>query len=146
MESTFEKIMRKTGTKPVACKCIDCKKQCLINPCLGTPEDIQKIIDAGYGARLRPTLWKAGVVYLGVTDKEVEMVQPHFDQDKKACTFFTDGLCELHTQGLKPTEGKLSLHGGRTTNFNAKKSIAWAVAKEWLNISKDRLNEIINSL
>lgn len=146
MESTFEKIMRKTGTKPVSCKCQDCKTQCLTNPCLGTPEDIQKIIDAGYGHRLRSTLWRAGTQYLKVTNKEIEMVQPWYDKEKKSCTFFTNGLCELHDKALKPTEGKLSLHGGRKTNFDAKKSIAWAVAKVWLNITSDQLKELIEKI
>ena len=49
-ESTLQKIARKTGRKVSFCKCNECKKQCT-TPCLGTPEDIEKIIDAG----LKPT-------------------------------------------------------------------------------------------
>jgi hypothetical protein len=36
MASTFENIIRKTGRKPVSCKCNVCKSQCSKAPCLGT--------------------------------------------------------------------------------------------------------------
>ena len=49
------------------------------------------------------------------------------------CSFFHNGLCELHDRGLKPTEGRLSHHSTRIDNFKASKSIAWNVAKEWLS-------------
>ena len=50
-ETVLQRIMRKTGRKPCQCKCSLCKEQCH-TPCLGTPEDIEKIIDAGYGDKL----------------------------------------------------------------------------------------------
>ena len=130
MESTFFKIIRKTGRKPIVCKCKDCKKQCTTSPCLGTPEDIEKIIDAGYVTSIRATDWAAGVL-MGVTPDVIEMFQPQ--QKESGCTFFKDGLCELHSKGLKPTEGKLSHHTIKTDNLNANKSLSWNVAKEWLN-------------
>ena len=58
-------------------------------------------------------------------------ITPLFDKDKQACTFFTNGLCELHDSGLKPTVGKLSHHTTKLEDFNPKKSIAKFVLDEW---------------
>jgi hypothetical protein len=101
---TFRYIMQRSGRKPTACSCDRCKSQCH-TPCLGTPEDIGKLIDAGYRNRLAPTSWLVGML-MGVIDRPIEMVQPKVENGW--CTFYHDGLCELHDKGLKPTEGRLS--------------------------------------
>lgn len=129
METLFQKIARKTGNKPVSCKCQTCKKQCTTAPCLGTPEDIEKLIDSGYGSRINETGWASGIM-MGITDKMITMYQA--EMTPTGCTFFKDGLCELHGRGLKPTEGKLSHHGVKTVG-NPNKVLSWAVAKEWLD-------------
>ena len=103
---TFRYIMQRSGRKPTACSCDRCKSQCH-TPCLGTPEDIEKLIDAGYRDRLAPTSWFAGML-MGVINRPIEMVQPKVENGW--CTFYHDGLCELHDKGLKPTEGRLSHH------------------------------------
>lgn len=125
----FNEIARKSGRKPIQCNCEKCKMQCR-TPCLGTPQDIMRLIEAGYEDRLAPADWYVGIMF-GVTDKPVRMVQPR-QENNGWCTFYHDGLCELHDKGLKPTEGKLSSHLIRIDNFNPKKSLAWLVAKEWL--------------
>lgn len=130
MESTFHKIIRKTGRKPISCKCKACKSQCSKAPCLGTPEDIEKIIDAGYAKRIFSTSWLAGI-NMGITNKSIDMFQP--EQLETGCTFFKDGLCELHDKGLKPTEGRLSHHTHTPETFTKSKSLSWNVAKEWEN-------------
>ena len=66
---------------------------------------------------------------MGRTNHVFVMVQAKIEGDW--CTFFHDGLCELHDKGLKPTEGKLSHHTISIDNFSTKKSISWNVAKEW---------------
>ena len=129
-ESSFQRIMRKTGRKPTECKCQLCKQQCH-TPCLGTPEDILRLIEAGYADRLAMTEWWAGVV-MGVTDHPITMIQAVLGSDGW-CTFYHDGLCELHDKGLKPTEGRLSHHSLAIDNWNPKKSISRQVAKEWEN-------------
>ena len=53
METSLQRIMRKTGRRPIECKCQKCKQQCK-TPCLGTPEDILRLIKAGYKDRLAP--------------------------------------------------------------------------------------------
>src|ERR1035437_8461921 len=98
METTFEKIIRKTRMKPISCKCNLCKKQCA-HPCLGTPEDMVKIIEAGFKDYL--------------THDEIEgkkFLRPKRDELNDCCVFFENRLCKLHDLGLKPTVGKLSHH------------------------------------
>lgn len=129
METIFEKIIRRTGRKPVQCKCRKCKEQCK-TPCLGTPDDILRLIQAGYKDKLARTTWCMGIL-LGRINIPVPMVQAI--QTASGCVFFKDGLCELHDAGLKPTEGKLSHHSIKPENFKFNKSLSWNVAKEWLN-------------
>lgn len=109
-------------------------------PCLGTPQDIEKLIDAGYSDRLLPTLWGAGMI-MGVIDFPVPMIQ--IASGDNYCSFFHDGLCELHDKRLKPTEGRLSHHSTSVDNFKASKSIAWNVAKEWLSVDNAEVIERI---
>lgn len=131
METTFEKIVRKTGMKPVSCKCNLCKKQCQA-PCFGTPEDMIKIIGDGYKDRV-----------VALEFKGTKVLAPKYDNEKKSCTFFTNGLCELHDSGLKPTVGKLSHHSTDASNFNPKKSIHHFVMKEWEQVTKEEMAELI---
>ena len=126
-ESQLQRIIRKTGHKPIQCKCKLCQQQCHM-PCLGTPQDILKLIKAGYADRLLWTGWAAGMM-IGVTDHVIPMLQAKNEGDW--CTFFHDGLCELHDKGLKPTEGRLSHHSMRLDKWVPKRSISWNVAKEW---------------
>ena len=95
-------------------------KQCH-TPCLGTPDDIERIIDAGYADRLALTNWAAGI-FLGVINIAIPMIQPV--SGKEFCAFFENGLCILHDKDLKPTEGRLSHHTVRKDNFNPTMSIA----------------------
>ncbi len=71
----------------------------------------------------------------GVIDRPVLMLQAKIENGW--CTFYHDGKCELHEQGLKPTEGKLSHHSIRIDNFDPKKSLSWLVAKEWLPLQNE---------
>lgn len=145
METTFEKISRKSGRKPVECKCSICKSQCQKAVCLGTPEDIMNLVKAGFGSRLMQTSWGAGVK-MGLIKEPVDIIAPLYDTEKGACTFFTNGLCELHDLGLKPTEGKLSHHTTDLANFIAKKSLSWLVVKEWMGLTADKAWYLINKI
>ena len=68
---TFKGIMQSSGRVPTVCNCERCKAQCH-TPCLGTPEDIERLIDAGYGNRLTLVWWCAGMI-MGVTDTPIKM-------------------------------------------------------------------------
>lgn len=122
--------MRKTGRKPVSCKCKTCKEQCEV-PCLGTPEDIWALIEAGYRDKLFLTEWCVGLI-LGKLNYSIRMVQAL--QTDQGCAFRTDeGLCSLHDLGLKPTEGRLSHHTITKENFKFSRGLAYNVAQEWMD-------------
>ena len=89
-QTTFEKIQQATGRKSSSCACNSCRMQCTKTPCLGTPEDILKLIMAGYGERLAVTVWAAGIL-MGVTERPVEIIAPLYDASKRSCTFFNNG-------------------------------------------------------
>lgn len=131
---TIDKIMQETGKAISECKCYTCASHCKKTPCIGTPEDMEKLVNAGYSNRLAAVGWGVGKLY-GITDKIIPIIAPRFDVEKGSCTFFNDGLCELHEKGLKPTEGKLSSH--TTETFSSieefkKNSIAWSIIKYWI--------------
>lgn len=128
-DNAYLRIIRKTGRKPIQCKCKDCKKQCR-TPCMGTPSDILKLIEAGYVNKLSKTQWAVALLYKR-HDSVILMIQATAGEN--GCVFFHDGLCELHDLGLKPTEGKLSHHSVTLENYKFSKGLAWNVAKEWLS-------------
>lgn len=102
METTLQHIIRRTGKKPISCKCKQCQQQCRTCPCLGTPSDIERLIDAGYSEQLAEMDWCVGQL-VGAIPYPIPMVQAI--QTDTGCIFFHDGLCVLHDKGLKPTEG-----------------------------------------
>lgn len=131
--TAFQKIVRKSGMKPVNCKCHSCKLQCQA-ACLGLPEDMVALVEAGYADRLvRKEI-----------DNDYTILKPMYDPAKMACTFFTDGLCELHDKGLKPTAGKLSHH--TQTNTNPTKTIAYLVRKQWKIIDEKYVSKVIEAI
>lgn len=131
METTFEKIVRKTGMKQRECKCKLCKSQCA-SPCKGTPEDMVKLLASGFQNKIMKTTFQG-----------TSILTPLYDSEKKSCVFFTDGLCELHDLGLKPTEGKLSHHSTTFEKFNYKKSVSYHILKEWQSITKEQWAELV---
>lgn len=137
-ENIQKKIIRKTGRKPIECKCELCKSQCK-TPCLGTPDDIMKLIEAGYKEYLMPSEWLVGMV-LGKLDYSISMVQAK-QQDDGWCIFYENGLCKLHNLNLKPTEGRLSHHSIKPENYVFSKGISYNVAKEWLSYENRGLIE-----
>lgn len=100
-------------------------------PCWPTPEEAQKLIDAGYGDRLMNDYWcrKGG---------DIQILSPACKGSENGfapfwptggCTFQDkDGLCELHNLDLKPLEGRKALCKGRTPKYLHEK-----IAKMWDN-------------
>lgn len=130
-ETEFQRMVRKTGHKPVNCKCKECKRQCEKVSCLGTPADIEKIVDAGFKDRIAPTEWIVPALY----PDPITMYQPKYD--RYGCTFFKEGLCTLHDLGLKPTEGRLSHHS--TIDVRKNTSISRAVARSWCDTTNTEI-------
>lgn len=142
MEKTFDKIVRKTGKKPVSCKCETCKIQCRKAPCIGTPEDIEKIInaDGGYYNLLADSVWASGVPF-GIAPKD--FIAPLM-VNGGGCVFFVAGLCLLHDLGLKPTEGKLSHHDPiKARRFQD--TINYHVASTWTPEEYERIKGLLEA-
>jgi len=107
--------MSKLNMAPNECSCTICQQMCK-RPCWGTPEDAKKLIDAGYSHRLMRDYWgerdenaRQDIYILSPALKGYEGHKaPFYPRSSEGCTFWKDGLCELHDLGLKPTEGKLS--------------------------------------
>ena len=135
METEYQKIMRKTHRKTTSCKCGDCKKHCQTAVCLGTPQDIEKIIDAGFKDRLIIKKWHFDTI-TGNSNDLVAMCQPKFIEGK-GCAFFEDGLCTLHNAGLKPTEGKLGHHSKKEDSQSWNKSLVGVIAKTWTTYANE---------
>lgn len=91
--------------KATECQCDYCKERCKKSPCIGTPEDILRLIEAGYKGKLTITLNFAGFS-AGIADNAVIMVIPKYEEN--GCVFLKDGKCEVHS--IKPTEGKYTYH------------------------------------
>lgn len=140
METSLQRIMRKTGRKPIECKC-----QTLFIPGIDKTKYIFGGSETGclalLLARLAITHWWVGIAR-GKLDFPVIMIQAR-QEENGYCTFYHDGLCELHDLGLKPTEGRLSHHSITKENFKFGKSLSWNVAKEWMDMRNGEIVEEI---
>lgn len=91
------------------CSCKICVNMCE-RPCWGTPDEIQKIIDAGFGHKLMIDWWENSVTgdrYLlcGALVGYEKTYAPSKPLGK--CAFLTkENLCEIHN--IKPAEGRVS--------------------------------------
>jgi hypothetical protein len=124
----IQRIAEKTGMKPTKCKCQECKLQCRAS-CLGTPADLQKLIDAGHIDKLQKYVYNSPYALR----ERITIFRIKHSVETGSCVFFVDGLCQLHDAGLKPTEGKLSHHSRQDFHIklNGSNSIALNVARSW---------------
>lgn len=125
--SDFEEIKRATGNVENSCVCNVCKNMCKTAPCLGTPDDMLRIINNGHIAKVAPSIYMTAV-FLEKLGGPIQLAAPRTNEDG-SCMFHTkDGLCEIH--GIKPTEGKLVAH---STTGNFRTSANYLVSQTWLN-------------
>lgn len=125
----IKKILDGKGYNPeseLPCSCDKCKNMCK-SPCLGTPRDIEAIMDAGFADKLSITKWFVGAIMAG--EDPIDMIAPAYNNGW--CAFRKeDGLCELHDLGLKPTEGVLTSCRDKEVRFED--SVTRMVAGEWI--------------
>lgn len=115
MDRTPEIILAELSQIPDAeCSCDLCKQMCKL-PCWGTPDEIRKLMDLGYGPRLMYDYWvgnfrndendNADIGIISVAEKGREGEEASSWRDE-GCTFqMENGLCEIHTI-CKPVEGR----------------------------------------
>jgi len=103
------------------CSCPTCVGSCEHRPCWPTPEEAQKIIDAGFGNRLMRDYWSGD----GTDGNDIQLLSPAIvGYEGKVtpwwpeghCTFLKKGLCQLHDLGLKPLEGRITDCSGKDQN------------------------------
>ncbi len=102
----IDKIIEVSGATPNECSCSKCAQMCRRSPCLGTPQEILNLMNAGYMDNLIPTTWAAGLQW-GLP--LIDMVQIRMNEKTGHCSLLTaDNKCMLHGTGLKPSEGVLA--------------------------------------
>jgi hypothetical protein len=116
--------------QPNDCSCDRCKSCCLVSPCLGTPEDMEKLEKAGHMNDVSKTYVLDGKTN---TFKEVKALKGiawnHNGHQLMKCSMLDDnGLCKLHNKGLKPTEGRIINH---TCSHQDTVDIRHELLKEW---------------
>ncbi len=98
---------------PVSCDCAQCQAMCNSSTCLPTPQEARELVRRGYGPRLATYRFMpdpARLAVLGPAPRGQEGAQDLPHTQAGPCTFFQDGLCELHALRLKPLEGRLAHH------------------------------------
>lgn len=134
----FESISKLTGNTPNECSCPSCVKMCLRCPCLGTPNDILRLINNGYSDSVVATMWAAGLVSPYQSLPPIPMVQLKQEEDGR-CTLFQDGKCSIHLLGIKPTEGVLA----NCSPHPSKIPLSTVVAFSWLKQENMPVIELI---
>ncbi len=152
-EEVFNRIAAHLETQPMSCNCEKCKQMCQRVPCLGTPHDILALIEAGYIDKVCYTEWAAGIIFRFIK-RPIPMVQLKSTGSNVngCCICYHDGKCELHENGLKPTEGKLSHHEVSAKELLPQYNLSFQVAIEWVKEENfgiigeisDRLCEYLN--
>ncbi len=133
--SALEQLLASTGLKPSECSCRVCRQKCTEMVCLGTPDDIVRLINAGYTLLLRRVMMKVVMVHQRRV-MDVGMIQ--LMSDDNGCALFKDGHCIVHHLGLKPTEGRYYLHPRNHKEETLMGVLTLAVAMEWLNDNNRR--------
>lgn len=81
------------------------------SPCCSTPDEVLKLMENGYGHRLMLDDLPGGPDLIKPALKGYEGDRsPWQTASWKGCTFWNNGLCELHDTGLKPLHAKLAHH------------------------------------
>lgn len=130
-ETQLQTIIRKSGMEPSECRCKECRSQCQLTSCLGTPDDLQKLIDAGHATALDKFTFNSP--FIG--NERIHMYKIKSQETNTGCHFYQqqDGMCLLHEANLKPTEGMLSHHKRQLKDIKpgGGNSIALLVARTW---------------
>lgn len=94
-----------------ACSCTACKEMCERTPCLGTPEEMLAIKNAGFGDKL--VIMRYYDTYMLSPDSFETRDRYNHRSISGRCRFLTpQRLCQLHDLGLKPIEGRAAIHEG----------------------------------
>lgn len=127
-ESLIEKIMRQTGCTLSEDGCEKFRAGCS-SPCLGTPQDMLRLIEAGYGPNLEKFDWDEGLSS-GAIDFAVPIVR--IAPTKDGCPFRNKKRCMLEADDLKPTGGRLTAPMPQSAPCPFERSPDWNIVREWV--------------
>lgn len=93
------------------CDCQECRIMCR-RPCWPTPDEAFELIAAGYAQNMMYDYWARiegdiGVIAPALKGREGDHA-PFMPYSEDGCTFWHNGLCQLHDRGLKPLEGRMT--------------------------------------
>jgi hypothetical protein len=92
------------------CDCEICSNMCRA-PCCGTPEEINSLIEKGYGKKLMLDDWPEAATMLKPALKYHGCEKaPYNTSSIDGCIFWKKGKCELHKLNLKPLGGRIAHH------------------------------------
>lgn len=131
---------------PMECSCEVCRDMCKRAPCIGTPQDIMRLAQAGHIEHLMATDW-GGMFEYGVPFIPMVQIRALEASEWKACgggqcSLWNPetGLCTVHA--IKPVEGRFAQH----YNQMSFTSCTWVAALAWLLPSNRRLVRHLFSL
>lgn len=134
-----EVIEKKLGIPKTNCSCDECANMCKTAPCMGTPKEINKLIDLGYKPFLQVSVsctgWQHGFFHPPITSVQFR------SKPDGSCAMFNNGLCAIHNKGIKPSEGMLAHHDYPVRDFE--RSAHWEVMKMWCVDENQKLIEDI---
>jgi hypothetical protein len=115
------------------CSCEKCKAMCK-RPCWPSPQEAKVLIEKGYAKRLMLDYWVRENNNIDIVCPALKGYEgrdsPFWPRGDEGCTFQDKkGLCEIHTKGLKPLEGKLATCDGSGHG----KDLHFGVAELWDN-------------
>lgn len=138
-------IMAMDDVNETSCACDTCKAMCN-RPCWPTPEEAQRLIDAGYGGRLMLDYWvQSGgdILVLSPANQGSEGQKAAFWPHGR-CTFQDDrGVHRIHDQGLKPLEGRVAHHDCGPADMHERIARMWEIpehqerAATWLRLQQE---------
>ena len=102
---------------------------CRRSPCAPTPQEVERLLEHGYGGYLAINEWNDVVVVRPRTVHEIG--RPMTDLAKVLtrllggpCAFLRKGRCLLHDAGMKPLEGRTAHHDQIYDGFELRDAIA----------------------
>jgi hypothetical protein len=104
--------------------------------CWPTPDDARRLIAAGHGPRLMLDRWVGPINDMGTdTTGDVLLLAPaEKGREGREAAWWpgggcvmqrSDGLCELHDAGLKPTEGRVASCKGTPEDLHRRMASTW---------------------
>jgi hypothetical protein len=118
-----------------SCTCERCKDMCRRRVCWPTPEQAERIINAGFADRMMLDYWEGNqrIYIVAPASKGNEAAVSPWWPGGPCCLQGEDGLCQIHSLGLKPVEAMVAYCGdsGDKEKEAAYDELHEAVAMDW---------------